>query len=58
MRDDFTFDDQAVVRAALQQMIDPYCNECGDLIDGAVKGCENPHCGETPDEKRLRESAE
>ena len=36
--------------------IDP--EDRGELIDSASAGCANPHCGETPDQKRLRELAE
>jgi hypothetical protein len=31
-----------------------YCDECGVQIDSARAGCQNPHCGETPHERRLR----
>lgn len=37
---------------------DWYCNDCGELIDSARRGCVNPHCGETPHEKQLREAQE
>lgn len=48
-----------VGRAA--QEADPeewYCEDCGELIDSASAGCHNPNCGETPQERRLRELAE
>lgn len=48
-----------VGRAA--QEADPeewYCEDCGELIDSASAGCQNPNCGETPQERRLRELAE
>jgi hypothetical protein len=34
------------------------CDECGELINSVSEGCLNPHCGETPHERAIRESVE
>jgi hypothetical protein len=35
-----------------------YCNDCGEMIDSEKAGCQNPHCGETPEQRRIRELEE